>query len=44
MITFGGQFADFVVLAKDFPTVDSDRIREIRVECTVVGGRTVFEG
>ena len=38
-----GKLADFVVLAEDPHTVEPDRIKEIRVVRTVMGGRTVFE-
>ncbi len=39
-----GKFADFVVLAEDPHDVDPDRIKEIPVTRTVVGGRTMHEG
>jgi predicted amidohydrolase YtcJ len=37
-----GKLADFVVLAEDPHTVDPDRIKEIQIVRTVVGGRTVY--
>ena len=39
-----GKLADFVVLAEDPHDVDPDRIKEIDVVRTVVGGRTVHGG
>jgi predicted amidohydrolase YtcJ len=36
-----GKLADFVVLEKDPHDVEPDRIKEIKVVRTVVGGRTV---
>jgi predicted amidohydrolase YtcJ len=39
-----GKLADFVVLAEDPHDVDPDRIKEIQVVRTVVGGKTVHEG
>ena len=36
-----GKLADFVVLAEDPHEVDPDRIKEIQVVRTVVGGRTM---
>jgi predicted amidohydrolase YtcJ len=38
-----GRLADFVMLAEDPHDVDPDRIREIAVVRTVVGGRTMHE-
>jgi len=38
-----GKLADFVILAEDFHDVDPDRIKEIEVVRTVVGGKTVHE-
>jgi predicted amidohydrolase YtcJ len=38
-----GKLADFVILAEDFHEVDPDRIKEIQVVRTVVGGKTVHE-
>ena len=37
-----GKLGDFVVLAEDPAQVDPDRIKEIQVVRTVVGGRTMF--
>jgi predicted amidohydrolase YtcJ len=37
-----GKLADFVLLEKDPHEVDPDRIKEIAVVRTVVGGRTMF--
>ena len=39
-----GKLADFVVLAEDPAEVDPDRLKEIRIARTVVGGKTVYEG
>jgi len=38
-----GKLADFVVLSEDLLTVPAERMRNIRAELTVVGGRVVFE-
>jgi len=38
-----GKLADFVILAEDFHAVDPDRIKQIQVVRTVVGGKTVHE-
>jgi hypothetical protein len=38
-----GKLGDFVVLAESPYNVDPDRIKEIQVARTVVGGRTVYE-
>lgn len=39
-----GKLADFVVLADDPHTVSHDRIKDIQVVQTVVGGTTVYQG
>ena len=39
-----GKLADFVVLGADPHDVEPDRIKDIRIARTVVGGRTVHEG
>ncbi len=38
-----GKLADFVILAEDPHEIDPDRIKEIQVVRTVVGGRTMHE-
>jgi predicted amidohydrolase YtcJ len=38
-----GKLADFVVLADDFHTVGSDKIKDIKIVRTVVGGKTVYQ-
>ena len=38
-----GKYADFVMLAEDPHDVDPDRIKEIKVARTVVGGKTMHE-
>ncbi|MBS0394778.1 MAG: amidohydrolase [Proteobacteria bacterium] len=38
-----GKYADFVVLEQDPHVVDPDRLKDIRVLRTVVGGRTAYE-
>src|SRR5439155_21414769 len=37
-----GKVADFVVLSDDLHTVDKDKIKDIRIIRTVVGGSTVY--
>jgi predicted amidohydrolase YtcJ len=38
-----GKLADFVVLAEDPHTIDPEKIKDIRIARTVVGGNTVYE-
>jgi predicted amidohydrolase YtcJ len=38
-----GKLADFVVLEHDPHDVDRDRIKDIRILRTVLGGRTTYE-
>jgi predicted amidohydrolase YtcJ len=38
-----GKLADFVVLSEDLFTVDQDRIKDIQIVRTVVGGSTVYK-
>jgi predicted amidohydrolase YtcJ len=37
-----GKFADLVVLSDDLMTVEPERIQDIRVERTIIGGREVY--
>ncbi|HEV2688192.1 MAG TPA: amidohydrolase, partial [Bryobacteraceae bacterium] len=39
-----GKLADFVVLADDLYSVDKEKIKDIAIVRTVVGGKTVFQG
>lgn len=39
-----GKVADLVVLGKDILTIDPERIRDIPVELTIIGGKVVFSG
>ncbi|HYM23327.1 MAG TPA: amidohydrolase [Vicinamibacterales bacterium] len=39
-----GKLADFVVLADDLHTVDPNKIKDIKIVRTVVGGKTMYEG
>ena len=38
-----GKLADFVILADDLHTVPADKIKDIQIVRTVVGGKTVYE-
>jgi hypothetical protein len=38
-----GKLADFVVLAEDLHKVDPEKIKDIHIARTVVGGATVYE-
>jgi len=38
-----GKLADMVVLSDDLLTIDPDRIMDVEVEMTILGGRVVFE-
>ena len=38
-----GKLADFVVLAEDLHTVDQEKIKDIQIVRTVVGGKTVYQ-
>ena len=38
-----GKLADFVVLDEDITTIAPEKIRDVKVQQTVVGGKTVFE-
>ena len=37
-----GKFADFVVMAEDMHTIDHEKIKDIAIVKTVVGGATVY--
>jgi predicted amidohydrolase YtcJ len=39
-----GKLADYVVLAEDLHSIPVDRIKDIKIVRTVVGGKTVYEG
>jgi predicted amidohydrolase YtcJ len=38
-----GKLADLIVISEDFLTCPEDKIKEIKVEMTMVGGETVYE-
>ncbi|MBV8820063.1 MAG: amidohydrolase [Acidobacteriaceae bacterium] len=39
-----GKLADYVVLAEDLHTMPVERIKDVKIVRTVVGGKTVYEG
>jgi predicted amidohydrolase YtcJ len=39
-----GKVADYVVLAEDLYSIPVDRIKDVKIVRTVVGGKTVYEG
>ncbi len=39
-----GKFADYVVMAEDMHTIDHEKIKDIAIVKTVVGGATVYSG
>lgn len=39
-----GKLADYVVLSEDLHAIPADRIKDVRIVRTVVGGKTVYEG
>lgn len=39
-----GKLADYVVLAEDLHSIPVDRIKDVKIVRTVVGGKTVYEG
>jgi predicted amidohydrolase YtcJ len=39
-----GKLADYVVLAEDLHSIPSDRIKDVKIVHTVVGGKTVYDG
>jgi predicted amidohydrolase YtcJ len=38
-----GKFADFVILGRDILTVPTEEIKDIPIDATIVGGKTVYE-
>ena len=38
-----GKLADFVVLSDDLLTVDKEKIKDLQIVRTVVGGNTVYQ-
>jgi len=38
-----GKLADFVVLSEDLHTVDKEKIKDVQIVRTVVGGSTVYQ-
>lgn len=39
-----GKLADFVVLSEDPHTIDPEKVRNIKIVRTVVGGNTAYQG
>jgi predicted amidohydrolase YtcJ len=39
-----GKLADYVVLAEDLYSIPADRIKDVKIVRTVVGGKVVYEG
>jgi predicted amidohydrolase YtcJ len=39
-----GKLADYVVLAEDLYSIPIDRVKDVKIVRTVVGGKTVYEG
>jgi predicted amidohydrolase YtcJ len=39
-----GKLADYVVMAEDLYSIPVDKIKDVKVIRTVVGGKTVYEG
>lgn len=39
-----GKLADYVVLAEDLHSIPADKIKDVKIVRTVVGGNTVYEG
>ena len=37
-----GKLADFVVLAEDLHVIDPEKIKDIKIVKTVVGGKTMY--
>lgn len=37
-----GKFADLIVLSDDIFTIDKDKLADITVDKTIIGGKTVF--
>ena len=38
-----GKLADFVIMAEDMHTIDVEKIKDIQIVRTVVGGATVYQ-
>jgi len=39
-----GKLADYVVLAEDLHSIPVDKIKDVKIVRTVVGGKAVYEG